>query len=132
MGCAFISDRPTTLITGDTAFLYDSNAFWNRDLPALLRVIVMDNGGGNIFRFIDGPDKDPALLHWFEAPHGRDPMKLAKAFDLPCREANDDGTLEAGLDWLYGDHGTPAVLVVRTDAELSPKVLREYFNQLRA
>jgi 2-succinyl-5-enolpyruvyl-6-hydroxy-3-cyclohexene-1-carboxylate synthase len=46
-----------------------------------LKVIVIDNGGGNIFRYIDGPDQDPELLHWFEAPHTRSIEKLVKSFD---------------------------------------------------
>lgn len=131
VGSAFASRRPTTLVTGDTAFLYDSNAFWNAHLSPALRVIVIDNGGGNIFRYIEGPDKDPELLKWFEAPHGRDPLALVKSFDLLWKEATDEPTLSEGLDWLYGNHAQPAVLVVRTDAELSPKVLREYFKKLR-
>jgi 2-succinyl-5-enolpyruvyl-6-hydroxy-3-cyclohexene-1-carboxylate synthase len=132
VGSAFASQRPTTLITGDTAFLYDSNAFWNGHLSPLLRVIVIDNGGGNIFRYIEGPDKDPELLKWFEAPHGRDALALAKSFHLPVREASDEAALNEGLDWLYSKHAKPAVLGVRTSAELSPKVLRDYFKQLRA
>jgi len=131
VGSAFASQRRTTLITGDTAFLYDSNAFWNAHLSPALRVIVMDNGGGNIFRYIEGPDKEPELLVWFEAPHGRDPLALVKSFDLPWKEATDETTLAEGLGWLYGDHKQPAVLMVRTNAELSPKVLREYFKKLR-
>ncbi|MFZ1695080.1 MAG: hypothetical protein WAT74_17935, partial [Flavobacteriales bacterium] len=100
-------------------------------LSPLLRVIVIDNGGGNIFRYIEGPDQNPELLKWFEAPHGRDPLALVKSFDLPRREAKDTDALREGLDWLYGEQSKPAVLVVRTDAELSPKVLREYFEKLR-
>jgi 2-succinyl-5-enolpyruvyl-6-hydroxy-3-cyclohexene-1-carboxylate synthase len=132
VGAAFAKQRTTTLITGDTAFLYDSNAIWNAHLSPHLRIIVIDNGGGNIFRYIEGPDKDPELLSWFEAPHGRDPMKLATSFDLPCYEAKDMASLKTGLEQLYQTHEKPAVLVVRTDAEVSPKVLREYFKKLKA
>lgn len=132
VGATFASQKPTTLVTGDTAFLYDSNAFWNGHLSPHLRIIVIDNGGGNIFRFIEGPDKDPALLKWFEAPHGRDPMALARSFHLPCYEAKDMASLKIGLEQLYQAHEKPAVLVVRTDAEVSPNVLREYFKKLKA
>ncbi len=131
VGAAFVSERPTTLITGDTAFLYDSNAFWNKHLSPRLRVIVIDNGGGNIFRYIDGPDKDPGLLKWFDAPHGRDPVALVNSYGLPCYEALDKASLKDGLGALYAPHGGPAVLVVRTDPAISPKVLRDYFVQLR-
>ncbi|MDX9751253.1 MAG: 2-succinyl-5-enolpyruvyl-6-hydroxy-3-cyclohexene-1-carboxylic-acid synthase [Flavobacteriales bacterium] len=131
VGAAWASQRPTTLITGETAFLYDSNAFWNKHLSPLLKVIVIDNGGGNIFRFIEGPDRDPALLKWFEAPHGRDPMALVKSFGLPAHEATDMAGLRTGMDRLHAEHDQPAVLVVRTPAEVGPKVLRDYFKGLR-
>jgi len=132
VGAAFVTQQLTTLITGDTAFCYDSNAFWNNHLSAHLKVIVIDNGGGNIFRYIDGPDKDADLLPWFEAPHGRSIEQLVKSFGLPYRHASDQASLEAGLDMLYAHHDKPAVLHIMTDALTSPKVLRDYFNQLRS
>jgi 2-succinyl-5-enolpyruvyl-6-hydroxy-3-cyclohexene-1-carboxylate synthase len=131
VGAAFASQKLTTLVTGETAFCYDSNAFWNDQLPPQLKVIVIDNGGGNIFRFIEGPDKDPGLLPWFEAPHARDIAKLVASYGLPYFHANDQASLEAGLDKLYTPRERPAVLHVTTDALTSPKVLRDYFKQLR-
>lgn len=131
VGAAFASQKLTTLITGDTAFCYDGNAFWNEHLSPLLKVIVIDNGGGNIFRYIDGPDRDPDLLKWFEAPHRRNIEKLVKSYDLPYYHANDPASLEAGLDKLYATHDKPAVLHVTTDALTSPRVLRDYFAKLR-
>ncbi len=130
VGAAYVSQRPNTLITGDIAFLYDSNAFWNDLRPANLRVIVMDNGGGNIFRYIPGPDTDPELLPWFEAPHGRDPLLLARSFGLRSLEASDMPGLATALDELYDGPEGPAVLVVRTPAEVSARVLRDYFTNL--
>ena len=121
----------TTLITGDTAFCYDSNAFWNEQLSPLLKVIVVDNGGGNIFRFIEGPDKHPDLLHWFEAPHERSVEQLVKSYDLPYYHADDRTSLEAGLDKFYSAHDKPAVLHITTDALVSPRILRDYFARLR-
>ena len=131
VGAAFASNKLTTLITGDIAFCYDSNAFWNDHLSPLLKVIVIDNGGGNIFRYIDGPDKDAELLPWFEAPHTRSIAQLVKSFELPYYQANDQASLEQGLDRLYAPHDKPAVLRITTDALISPKMLRDYFNQLR-
>jgi 2-succinyl-5-enolpyruvyl-6-hydroxy-3-cyclohexene-1-carboxylate synthase len=131
VGAAFASKRPTTLITGDVAFCYDSNAFWNKHLSPELKVVVLDNGGGNIFRYIEGPDSDPGLLPWFESPHGRDIPALVKGYGLACYAAHDMPTLLEGLEQLYAPHDGPAVLVVRTDAVQSPKVLREFFNRLK-
>lgn len=131
VGAAFASGNTTTLITGDVAFCYDSNAFWNKHLPAQLKVIVIDNGGGNIFRYIPGPDKDPELLPWFESPHGRDIPALVKSYGLTCYSAHDAASLETGLKQLYAPHDQPAVLHITTDPLLSPQQLRGYFEQLR-
>jgi 2-succinyl-5-enolpyruvyl-6-hydroxy-3-cyclohexene-1-carboxylate synthase len=131
VGAAHGSGKLTTLITGDIAFCYDSNAFWNEHLSPQLKVIVVDNGGGNIFRYIDGPDKDAELLPWFEAPHTRSIERLVKSFDLPYFHANDQASLEAGLDKLYAQFDRPAVLHITTDGLVSPKVLRDYFRHLR-
>jgi len=97
-----------------------------------LKVIVIDNGGGNIFRYISGPDRDPELLKWFDAPHTRSIEKLVKSYDLRYIHANDKASLETGLDQLYAQHDRPAALHITTDALTSPKVLRDYFNQLRS
>lgn len=132
VGAALATKQVTTLITGDTAFCYDSNAFWNDHLSAELKVIVIDNGGGNIFRYIEGPDQDAELLPWFEAPHGRSIEQLVKSFDLPYYYANDHASLESGLDKLYAVHEKAAVLHITTDALTSPQVLRNYFTQLRS
>ncbi len=131
IGAAFATKEPTTLITGDTAFCYDSNAFWNKQLSPLLKVIVIDNDGGNIFRVIEGPDKDAELLPWFDAPHGRDIEKLVCSFGLPYYRAHDQASLETALDKLYVQHEKPAVLHITTDAATSPTVLRDYFKRLR-
>ena len=139
VGAAYATKKLTTLLTGDIAFCYDSNAFWNNCLSPLLKVIVIDNGGGNIFRYIDGPDKDAELLPWFEAPHTRSIEKLVKSFDLPYYHANDQASLEQGLDRLYAPHASssrldgnrPAVLHITTAALTSSKVLRDHFKNLR-
>jgi 2-succinyl-5-enolpyruvyl-6-hydroxy-3-cyclohexene-1-carboxylate synthase len=132
VGAAFATGKPTTLITGDVAFCYDSNAFWNNHLSPELKVIVIDNGGGNIFRYIEGPDRDPALLPWFESPHQRDISAMVKSFGLPCYSASDEASLKSALDELYKPHDKAAVLYITTDALVSPKVLRAYFEQLRS
>ncbi|MBL7965050.1 MAG: 2-succinyl-5-enolpyruvyl-6-hydroxy-3-cyclohexene-1-carboxylic-acid synthase [Flavobacteriales bacterium] len=131
LGAALATGRTTTLITGDIAFCYDSNAFWNDHLTGHLKVVVIDNGGGNIFRYIEGPDKHAELLPWFEAPHRRDIEALARGYGLPYFRATDHDTLTRALEQLYGAHERPAVLHIITDALTSPRVLRDYFKQLR-
>ena len=54
-GAALVNGKTTTLITGDISFFYDSNALWNKYLQPNFKIILINNGGGGIFRFISGP-----------------------------------------------------------------------------
>ncbi|HSF52485.1 MAG TPA: 2-succinyl-5-enolpyruvyl-6-hydroxy-3-cyclohexene-1-carboxylic-acid synthase, partial [Algoriphagus sp.] len=66
VGCTFTTKDPVTLITGDMAFFYDRNAFWHNYGMANLRIVILNNHSGGIFRLIDGPAKQPELEEFFE------------------------------------------------------------------
>jgi 2-succinyl-5-enolpyruvyl-6-hydroxy-3-cyclohexene-1-carboxylate synthase len=41
--------------------LYDSNALWNNYIPKNFKIIVINNGGGGIFRILPGHEESPVL-----------------------------------------------------------------------
>lgn len=69
VGAALMTDKLVFLLTGDVAFFYDRNALWHPHLPHNLRIVLFNNGGGNIFRLIDGPSAQPELEQYFETRH---------------------------------------------------------------
>ena len=130
-GAAFSSGRITTLITGDLAFLYDSNALWNKYLHGNLKIIVINNGGGGIFRLIDSKDS-PLLEKYFEAKHSMKAEGIVKAFDIPYYSAKNENELKLSLTKLYKDHkGKPAILEVFTPNQLNAEIWAGYFKLLR-
>ncbi|MGB1032748.1 MAG: 2-succinyl-5-enolpyruvyl-6-hydroxy-3-cyclohexene-1-carboxylic-acid synthase, partial [Flavobacteriales bacterium] len=82
IGAAVASKQETTLITGDIAFFYDSNAFWHNSVPKHLKIVLINNGGGGIFRIINGPSASNALEECFETPHKRSAEHIAKDHGL--------------------------------------------------
>jgi 2-succinyl-5-enolpyruvyl-6-hydroxy-3-cyclohexene-1-carboxylate synthase len=131
-GYASLSDKINTLITGDLAFFYDSNALWIKHLTPNLRIIVINNQGGGIFRFIDGAPSMPELESHFEARHAMGVEKLAQAYGLDCFVATNEEELLEGLHWLYGsDFNKPAVLEVKTPPAVNAEYLKQYFNFLK-
>ena len=52
-----VSDQQHLLILGDLSYIYDSNALWNKNFPENLKIVVLNDGGGGIFRLFDGPDR---------------------------------------------------------------------------
>lgn len=126
-GAAVVFDGITTLITGDLSFLYDSNGLWNRNLSPNLRIIVINNGGGGIFRFIKGPSELSELEAYFEVPHELDLEKVAALYGLTYICARNEIELQNAMSRLYeGDR--PAMLEVRTPADINDQILRSYFK----
>ena len=132
-GAAYINERPTTLICGDVSFLYDSNALWNQNLKGNLTIIIINNQGGGIFRFIDGPADTPELEKYFEAHHQTNAEHLANSHDLYYLSAGSYDELEQKLVELYQlESDKPAILEVFTPREKNDLVLKDYFQHIKS
>lgn len=130
VGHAMTTERPVTLITGDIAYVYDSNGLWNSEFPGNLRIIVINNGGGNIFRIIDGPVHDESFETYQETSHELDLKGIAATFGLDYTTVDNEQDLKAFLPEFYKTNDGPRVLEVKTPRLTSPQVLKEYFNFL--
>ncbi|MFA8434620.1 MAG: 2-succinyl-5-enolpyruvyl-6-hydroxy-3-cyclohexene-1-carboxylic-acid synthase [Marinifilaceae bacterium] len=130
-GAAWVNERSTTLITGDVSFFYDSNALWNKYLSPNLRIIVISNGGGGIFRFIPGPSDVEELDEFFEAAQDLKAEKLATAYDLHYFSAGSPEELKEVLPQFYAEHENAVILEVKTPRKVNDIVLKEYFKHLK-
>ncbi len=62
-------ERPTTLLTGDLSFFYDLNALWNKHLPSNLTIVMLNNGGGEIFNHLPGLENSEHVGEFIAAHH---------------------------------------------------------------
>ncbi len=131
VGAAHASQQPTTLITGDLSFFYDSNGLWNNHLSKKLRIIIINNGGGGIFRFIDGPTKSNSL-DYFETPHHLNAEHIAKTFGVEYFKSESITELEKYCETFFNpDLNKTAILEIFTPRELNAEVLKAYFRFLK-
>jgi len=132
-GASYVNEKLTTLITGDLSFLYDSNALMNHHLNGKLRIIIINNSGGGIFRIIQGPDKTNKLEEFFEARHNWNAKYIAKNFDVPYYSSSSLNELKTILpDFFGGLHNNrPTILEIFTPNEKNGKILKSYFNYLK-
>lgn len=131
-GYAFATpNKIVTHITGDLAFFYDSNAFWNKQLPKNLRIILINNSGGNIFRIIPGPEKTGHLENFFEHQHEQSAEKLCEAFKVKYTYADSAESLEEQISQFYDESWGTSLLEIKTDGVYSAQVLRAFFEYLR-
>lgn len=132
VGFASESKKINTLILGDLSFFYDSNALWNKYLGQNLRIIVIHNGGGNIFSLIKGPGESPAFKEHFFTENEFSAEGIAKTFGLEYFNASNKAELETTLKNFYSpEKNKAAVLEVFTDAELNTKMFRELFRKVK-
>ena len=130
LGAAYATQKPTTLITGDLSFFYDSNALWNNYIPSDVRIVIINNSGGGIFKIIPGPKKSTAL-RYFETPHCLTAEHLCTMFGFEYCTAHNLKTLAEEVVGFYDKSDKPKVLEVFTPSDLNDLVLKEYINNLK-
>lgn len=130
IGAAVANDKPTVLITGDVSFLYDSNALWNNYIPKNFKIILINNGGGGIFRILPGHDETPVFNTFFETSHCLTAENLAKMYDFDYAIASDESSLETKIKQLYSNNNKPFILEVFTPTRENDKVLLQFFKEL--
>lgn len=121
IGAALVNDKPTYLIIGDVSFLYDRNGLLITPLPDNLKIVVINNGGGNIFRVIDGPAKLPELESYFETRHHFSALRTAQDSGIYYSCVRSKEILDAELN-AFRERQGPSLLEIFTDPEENEKV----------
>lgn len=130
VGAAVANEKQTILITGDISFLYDSNALWNEYIPKNFKIILINNGGGGIFRILPGHEENEVFNKFFETSHCLTGEQLAKMYGFRYSTASDDASLEKSLAAFYKANDQPEILEIFTPTLTNDKILLQYFNEL--
>ena len=130
IGAAVGSKKPNVFIAGDIGFLYDSNALWNNYIPKNFKIILINNGGGGIFRILPGHNETPVFNTFFETSHCLTAEHLCKMYGLNYLIASNETTLEESLKALFSINEKPTLLEVFTPTLENDKVLLQYFKEL--
>jgi 2-succinyl-5-enolpyruvyl-6-hydroxy-3-cyclohexene-1-carboxylate synthase len=130
IGAAVASRKPTVFVAGDIGFLYDSNALWNNYVPKKFKIILINNGGGGIFRILPGHDETPVFNTFFETSHCLTAEHLARMYDFEYSIASDETSLETSLHQLYSQNEKPCILEIFTPTRINDTILLQYFKEL--
>lgn len=130
IGAAVGSKKATVFITGDVGFFYDNNALWNNYIPKNFKIILINNGGGGIFRILPGHEETVVFNTFFETSHCLTAEHLAKMHQFDYISASDENTLNEGLLKLFNDNENPKILEIFTPTRENQKLLLDYFSAL--
>ena len=76
-------NRPTVLLTGDLAFLHDTNGLLNsKHLNGHLTIVVINNNGGGIFEMLPISQFEPEFEKYFVTPQSVDLVSLSRAYGI--------------------------------------------------
>ncbi|MFB9056457.1 2-succinyl-5-enolpyruvyl-6-hydroxy-3-cyclohexene-1-carboxylate synthase [Mariniflexile ostreae] len=128
IGCAVAATKPTVLLTGDLSFLYDSNGLWNNYIPKNFRIIVVNNGGGGIFRILPGHKNTENFDLFFETKHNLTAKHLCKMYGLEYSSADTELQLKSKMKSFYMESEAPKLLEIFTPSIVNDEQLLNYFD----
>jgi 2-succinyl-5-enolpyruvyl-6-hydroxy-3-cyclohexene-1-carboxylate synthase len=119
------------LITGDLAFFYDRNAFWhNYPLPNL-RVILLNNHGGIIFKLIDGPSALPESDEFFVTHQKLNGKSLCEEFGFAYRKVDGNKRPKDTLSGFFEPGGQTAILELESSIELNKTIFENLKKKIK-
>ncbi|MEM7186849.1 MAG: 2-succinyl-5-enolpyruvyl-6-hydroxy-3-cyclohexene-1-carboxylic-acid synthase [Bacteroidota bacterium] len=131
IGASLVSEEPVVFLTGDLSFFYDSNALWNAYVPNNFRIIVINNGGGGIFRILPGANDTDNFNTYFETKHELTARQLAAMYGWDYSIATDTTSLRALLSEFFAASEQPKILEVFTPSGINDQILLGYFEYIK-
>ena len=130
-GYSLATDALTVCVIGDLSFFYDQNALWNSNIGGNLRIVLLNNSGGGIFRQLKGLDKSPVATSFVAAQHETTAQGICTQNDIGYISAKDMGEMQIGIvTLLTRETNRPMLLEVFTDVDEDMKAYSMYFSQL--
>ncbi|MCF2517294.1 2-succinyl-5-enolpyruvyl-6-hydroxy-3-cyclohexene-1-carboxylic-acid synthase [Dyadobacter sp. CY351] len=114
IGAALVNGQDTLLIVGDVAFMYDRNGLLINSLPQNLKIVVINNAGGNIFRMIDGPSGLPEIETYFETRHALSARRTCEDSGIAYFSCNEIETMDTAINAFLENKGI-SLLEIFTD-----------------
>jgi len=131
VGASWVSKHPTLFVTGDLSFFYDSNGLLNNYVRKDLRIIVINNRGGGIFKILPGYAKGKAHETFIETRHNYSSKQLAKMYGFKYSHVNSLLGLKFSLLNFFKTSSKPKILEIKTSSQLSSQILKQYFQNLK-
>lgn len=127
VGAAIMYKGSTLLITGDTSFSYDINGLALPDIPDTMKIVLIDNSGGGIFRFIPSTKDLEERENYFCVSRPRDYSSLAQGFGWDYERVEDEKSFRSSFKSLLSSDRKKILHVVCPAVE-SSDILKEYMT----
>ena len=125
-GFSLVTDDDVYCVIGDLSFFYDQNALWHALNPNF-KVLLLNNGGGGIFRSLPGLKDSDAHQTLISAQHTTTARGICEQNHVQYLSASDEKELEENMDIFFNQHyDRPVVLEVFTSQGQDEQAMNEY------
>lgn len=133
IGYAAVSEKLNFVAIGDLSFFYDMNALWSAHIGPNLRILLLNNGGGEIFRTLPGLDIPGTSRRFVEGNHHTSARSWAEERGFLYLRAQDGGQLAESMQTFARPDAAerPILLEVFTDKDEDVRMLESYYHQLK-
>lgn len=127
VGGAMAYKGKTLLITGDLSLSYDIGALSLLNIPDSFKIIVIDNQGGGIFRFIPSTSSLSILEEYLCQKPVLPLLQLAEGYGWEYYEASDEESLRDTFQ-SFLNKSRKAILKITCPGALSASVLSDFMK----
>jgi 2-succinyl-5-enolpyruvyl-6-hydroxy-3-cyclohexene-1-carboxylate synthase len=128
---AVCREETVFLIIGDLAFFYDMNSLSIRQVSHKLRILLNNNGGGEIFHTLPGLHRSEALDTYISATHSRSARAWAESMDFTYLSASCEREFLERLPAFTGKSPRPVLMEVFTSGEENARIINAYYHSLK-
>lgn len=101
-------NRLNFIMIGDLSFFYDLNALWNSHITGNVRIMLLNNGGGEIFHALPNLKLSPQAQHFVTATHQTTAQGWVESQGFTYLPVRNQAQLHACLDSFMQPLPSPA------------------------
>ncbi len=133
IGYAAASSNLNFILIGDLSFFYDMNALWSNNYRNNVRILLLNNEGGEIFHTLPGMDKKSNSRRFITAEHttSAEGWAIERGFNYMKVSSQEELNCALPIFISREEAEKPILMEVYTDKENDTNLLREYYHSIR-
>lgn len=135
IGYACSSQKMNFIVVGDLSFFYDMNALWNGHIRNNIRILLLNNGGGEIFQALPGFKMSERTHRYVTATHQTSAEGWAKERGFVYLSVRDEKELTSAMQVFTQtdrENEHPMLMEVFTDKTEDVRLLKAYYHDLKS
>ncbi|EXG77876.1 2-succinyl-5-enolpyruvyl-6-hydroxy-3-cyclohexene-1-carboxylic-acid synthase [Xylanibacter oryzae DSM 17970] len=128
-GFSVVSEDMVFCVIGDLSFFYDQNALWNQNIGGNLRILLLNNNSGGIFKNLKGLSDSPVCKTMVAASHRTSAHGICDENNIGYICAHNEKELQENMcKFMNSGSSRPLLFEVFTDPDEDARVYKEYYN----